>query len=336
MELELENVTPLFIAGADQKTIENEGLRTPSLRGLLRWWFRAIMGGIVSIDDLKEFEKEIFGSTEQKSSVRILSLVEEAPLLISRLPAISNELRYLWFSIFMQEKQRQRLQFYSPGTKFSITLSSENKNNLKIALGCLWTLVYLGGIGARMRRGAGSLKVNKVSINTPYEFIFTGNTVDEAKKFIEENLTKIFKDFKGYAGERYNPQTNLNFAVLSKDHARIILTKNMNEWKNLLSEIGDKYIKFRRGKELKYRYTLGLPITAYNEFKDLRHASPLLIGVMDLNGKYAIRLVKFYTSIHPKFSQKLKFLEKDLNDLDSKVAEEKKLGEVEIEIPEVS
>ena len=34
--LEVETITPLFIAGADQRNIENEGLRAPSLRGLLR------------------------------------------------------------------------------------------------------------------------------------------------------------------------------------------------------------------------------------------------------------------------------------------------------------
>ncbi|MCD6363255.1 MAG: type III-B CRISPR module RAMP protein Cmr1, partial [Synergistetes bacterium] len=45
VSLEVETVTPLFIAGADQRNIGNEGLRPPSLRGLLRWWFRAALGG---------------------------------------------------------------------------------------------------------------------------------------------------------------------------------------------------------------------------------------------------------------------------------------------------
>ena len=35
--LEVDTITPLFIAGADQRNIENEGLRAPSLRGAMRW-----------------------------------------------------------------------------------------------------------------------------------------------------------------------------------------------------------------------------------------------------------------------------------------------------------
>jgi len=330
--LELETVTPLFIAGADQRNIENEGLRAPSLRGLLRWWFRAIMGGIVSTEDLRELESKIFGSTDQKSSVKILSTTKSQPSEIS----IPSDLRYLWFSIHMQKRKNQRLQCYLPKTKFKITLSSDDEDNLKITLGCLWTLIYLGGAGARMRRGAGSLKINNVSGKIPYTFIFTGNTSTDAKEFIEKNLAEIFGDFKEYAGEKYNPQTNPNFAVLSKNHAKMSLIQQpLDTWESALRKISDKYRSFRRGKRLEYRYTFGLPIVTRPVFKNLRQASPLLIGVMDLNGKYAIRLVKFYTSIHPDFSSKLRFLRQDLDDFDNIVAKNKELGEMEIELPEI-
>ena len=332
VELELETITPLFIAGADQKNIENEGLRAPSLRGLLRWWFRAIMGGIVSTKDLRELESKIFGSTNQKSSVKILSTTKSQPSEIS----ISPDLRYLWFSIHMQKRNYQRLQCYPPETKFKIMLSSDDENSLKIALGCLWALIYLGGVGARMRRGAGSLKVNDASGKIPYTFIFTGNTVSDAKKFIEENLAKIFSDFKKYASEKYNPQTNPNFAVLSKNHAKISLVQQpLDTWESALGKISNEYQLFRRGKRLEHRYTFGLPIVTHHSFRNLRQASPLLIGVMDLNGKYAIRLVKFYTSIHPDFFSKLRFLRQDLDGFDNIVAKNKELGEIEIELPEV-
>ena len=72
---ELETVTPLFIAGADQRNIENEGLRAPSLRGLLRWWFRAIIGGVkffygnLNLKSVKEEEGKLWGTTERQSKV---------------------------------------------------------------------------------------------------------------------------------------------------------------------------------------------------------------------------------------------------------------------------
>lgn len=334
ISLELENVTPLFIAGADQRSIENEGLRVPSLRGLLRWWFRAIMGGMTNVQDLKTLEDNVFGAPQQKSAVKILSTTKGKP---SRIDIPSNQdLRYLWFSIHMQRRKNQRLQYYPPKTKFDVRLNSYDENRLKIVLGCLWALIYLGGVGARMRRGAGSLKVNTVSDKSPYEFTFEGDTVNDAKNFIERNIAEIFESFKKYAGEKYSPQKNPNFAVLSKNHANISLIKQpSNSWEEVLSRISGVYQQFRRRKRLEDRYIFGLPITARSEFKDLRHASPLFIGVMDLNGKYTVRLVKFYTSIHKDFYSNIKLLRENLNGLDDMIVKSSGFGEVEVQIPEV-
>ncbi|HYK85247.1 MAG TPA: type III-B CRISPR module RAMP protein Cmr1, partial [Ktedonobacteraceae bacterium] len=43
----VETITPLFLAGADQNTAE---LRAPSFRGAMRYWFRALVGGMVGTD----------------------------------------------------------------------------------------------------------------------------------------------------------------------------------------------------------------------------------------------------------------------------------------------
>ena len=359
ISIDVETVTPLFIAGADQRNIENEGLRAPSLRGLLRWWFRAIMGGMTAVSDLKELESKIFGSTEMGSNVRILSLTEEKPslmkverrrdprtnrsksfLVLEREGASNMEydltmgLGYLWFSIPMQIKQGQRIKCYPPKTKFKIVLSSCDENSLKIALGCLWSLIYLGGIGARMRRGAGSLKVNEVSGKTPYEFVFDKKSVNEAKEFIESNLVKISKDFKKYADRKFNPQKNPKFAVLS--HAKVsLIDRPFDDWESTLEMISEVYQQFRRRKKLSHRYTFGLPIITHSQFRTLRQASPLLIGVMDLNGSYTARIVKFYTSIHHNFSEQLEFLKRDLDGFNNAVTENKNLCEIKIKIPEV-
>jgi CRISPR type III-B/RAMP module RAMP protein Cmr1 len=91
------------------------------------------MGGIVSISDLKELESKIFGSTNQKSRVRVLSITDSRPSQID----IQSDLRYLWFSIHIQKRSYQRLQCYPPETKFKIVLRSDDEDSLKIALGCL-------------------------------------------------------------------------------------------------------------------------------------------------------------------------------------------------------
>jgi CRISPR-associated protein Cmr1 len=55
-----EIVTPMFLAGADGKTPE---LRPPSIKGMLRFWWRAIISE--RIDKLKEEEAKIFGSSNE-------------------------------------------------------------------------------------------------------------------------------------------------------------------------------------------------------------------------------------------------------------------------------
>jgi CRISPR-associated protein Cmr1 len=66
VSFELEVVTPLFLGGADGKTAE---LRPPSIRGAMRFWFRAMMGGIVggNIEALKKLEADVFGDTDKAS-----------------------------------------------------------------------------------------------------------------------------------------------------------------------------------------------------------------------------------------------------------------------------
>lgn len=328
--LTVENVTPLFIAGADPRHIENEGLRPPSLKGLMRWWFRAIMGGMVSLSDLKKLEREIFGFTDKKASINVISITRSKPSEIN----VSPQLKYLWFSINMQKRKGQRLCHYAPNSRFEVTIYSSEERCLKIALGCLWALIYVGGIGSRMRRGAGSLKVVKISKDVIYNFIFNGNTINDARNFMEENLKKIFESFRGYAGERYKPQSDPKFAVLSKKHAEIVFVrKPFDKWEQALETISSEYQQFRRRKKLEYRYTFGLPIITHPRFRNLRQGSPLFIAIMDLNGKYALRLVKFYTSIHHDFYPRMNFLEQDLDGLDNRVEQNTELGETMVKIP---
>ena len=47
--LKLETINPYLLL-VQIRNIENEGLRAPSLRGLLRWWFRAILLIVMSVD----------------------------------------------------------------------------------------------------------------------------------------------------------------------------------------------------------------------------------------------------------------------------------------------
>ena len=64
---ECESITPMFMYGADGKTPE---LRPASIKGVMRFWWRAIHGDL-PLDKLKKQEDEIFGSTDKRSSFSI-------------------------------------------------------------------------------------------------------------------------------------------------------------------------------------------------------------------------------------------------------------------------
>src|SRR2546421_3356377 len=77
----LQTITPMFLAGADQSKAE---LRAPSFRGEMRYWFRALLGGLVGTDQeglikVRDAETHVFGATDTSSAVqlRILGLPEK-------------------------------------------------------------------------------------------------------------------------------------------------------------------------------------------------------------------------------------------------------------------
>src|SRR6266566_813193 len=70
---EVETITPLFLAGADQTKAE---LRAPSFRGEMRYWLRALVGGLVGtgpegLKKVRDVETEVFGATDRGSAISI-------------------------------------------------------------------------------------------------------------------------------------------------------------------------------------------------------------------------------------------------------------------------
>lgn len=336
--MELEAITPVFIAGADQRNIESEGLRPATLRGLMRWWFRAMAGGMTSIKPMQRLENSVFGSTTNKSTINVMSVPKPGESKMVQIGQVVSSNRYLWFSLAMQAKRNERNLCYAPKSKFRISLMSrdEGSKELRVATGALWALLYLGGVGSRMRRGGGSMKVLKVEGNTfAYEFKFEGKTLSEAKDFIISNLKSILGDYRQLVGSDYELPNDPRFFVFSKQHSEVALLGPYQTFEQGLREISFAYQEFRRNIRIDERHVLGLPIIDKlrripPEFKDERFASPLLMGVMELNGEYAVRLVKSYSSIHEKYARNLSQPRTQLNSFDLQL----KSKEVKVDIPE--
>jgi len=80
-------ITPVIISGVYKGQVE---LRTQSVKGILRWWFRFYKSSFLNVNDLRNFENKVFGSTENSASfyMRVINepqKKEDAYLCMKRL-----------------------------------------------------------------------------------------------------------------------------------------------------------------------------------------------------------------------------------------------------------
>lgn len=165
-----EVLTPLFLGGADQCA----ELRPPSIKGLLRFWYRA-----VNPCGLKD-ENRLFGGTvaDQGQSPFFLS-IEYTPessgsntLRITSTDFTNwdsfnanrfNGMRYLGYPFPMQDRIRERKGLkhrtcLKAGTRFTMTCLFPREPDIgqrQGILSAIWLLGHVGNAGSRSRRGFG-------------------------------------------------------------------------------------------------------------------------------------------------------------------------------------
>ena len=103
-EIEMHFVTPAFLSGADQKEAE---FRAPSVRGLLRWWTRAL--------GYAELEKTLFGSAgDKEDSRRSAVMIRDTTRAV--IPSLFPKGGKLFSSYILwpyEEKRQGAQKFYS-------------------------------------------------------------------------------------------------------------------------------------------------------------------------------------------------------------------------------
>lgn len=321
LRVTLETVTPLFLGGADPQRGSPE-LRAASFRGALRFWWRALWGGIHPDKPIKELairESQVFGDTEQASSI-VIRLSNPPRNTESWQFRQKPGVDYLFFSLQGRRNEPDRRGF-SPGQQFQLVLQTrlgidkeqEEKAFLQ-ACAAFWLMVTFGSLGARSRRGAGNLRVVDAD-GWPQEMPSLKTAADSAEDFVFESqrkLQKLYatlnKSFDWPLPKGDTPQPN--FDVLHPKYGTIyVYKKTWETWEAALEELGTNYKKYRnkspdrkqvgdviRGRSEKLetvdRAAFGFPIVYYYrgygfggmlEGKDgQRRASPLIFHVTRL------------------------------------------------------
>lgn len=242
-------VTPLFCAGTSPERPE---FRLPSFKGVLRFWWRALAwsrcGG-----DLKAIQNEeaaLFGSSEGgRSRVSMHVARTSEPRVIRKGQVlrqadgrdVGHGARYLGYGVMEAFGSRNRntrsgqLIRACIRAPFEVTvriaaraLHGQEMRSLTDAMIALGTL---GGMGARSRKGYGSLAIRSLSVND--KRLPTPQTVDD--------LRKAIASLRGRATAPPLPE----FSALSPDARHVLLESDRKDALELLDLIGRELVRFR-------------------------------------------------------------------------------------------
>lgn len=164
-------ISPVFGGGVDpKKPDEITPVRVPSIRGQLRFWWRATHADL-SLGELRKKECEIFGGVHgDKPVVSALSLqVTKQPKAPQRLevfvrgdafklaPRISDALAYGAFPLRGTDaaKTHDLLSVYADHFDLELSFPAEHRKEIERAL---WAWLHFGGLGGRTRRGFGAIE----------------------------------------------------------------------------------------------------------------------------------------------------------------------------------
>lgn len=189
-ETTLELITPAFLAGADQAdqygNAAKEGcdLRSATLRGHLRWWWRTMHAGFLDVKTLRALEAAIWGDTHTAGAVRIelLPRTRGSASLYTHPQDRRSGARYVAYGMdeTSRGQRRQRFRLNPPAswglrviarvTNFFVNREdigdpkkAQNGRPLTAiqvldqAKAALWLLCTYGGAGSKARKGFGSL-----------------------------------------------------------------------------------------------------------------------------------------------------------------------------------
>lgn len=151
-KFEIEFITPLFGGGVAPKTPDPiTVVRGSSIRGQLRFWWRATRGrGCATVAELHEKESAVWGSTKSASKVRVNVAIGARGRPIGPTGA-GNCPKYALFPFSATEKNQA-----IDGIRFQLILSYPPalKDEIEAAV---WAWTNFGGLGSRTRRGCGAL-----------------------------------------------------------------------------------------------------------------------------------------------------------------------------------
>lgn len=262
-----------------QEKLKTTELRASSIKGALRWWFRAILGGD-NIEQLKKSEDEIFGSTDSASKIKIK--IENAKIEINqwcdkfwanyRCSDVEgknypiNGYQYLAYTNYLKTTREEKIdirKFITHGSTFNLIIASMDKWAFEHALISFWFALHFGAFGNRARRGFGKLQSNQVDILPKplnddilkyFEFC-SAKDLESHKRLINQGIVgwKQYRQSKGISSIPHTKYTNMVNAKLFfiENNANFNCKETLDKtpyttWELALNEAGKRFQYFRQ------------------------------------------------------------------------------------------
>lgn len=281
VDFKIQVLTPLFIAGADPRgaDLRKEGIRAPSLRGALRFWFRAMMGGVIGsyYENVRVMEDEIFGTTENASKVVIRSRTHSPYIARTnkRLSGIEEGTLYLGLNLIEMNWRTREVSLVKncfmpshdktePDFEIILTFRQDDELIRKLVEGAMWLLINFGGLGSRIRRGFGTIRVLNVSgLSSKVSFKYDGSKASFIE-YLQENLKIIAEDYINFA-KRFNDKIQIHdifspsdelpyFSCFGNWKLLVFQNKGWDSWESVMNDFGAFFQKFRKDPRGKGRY----------------------------------------------------------------------------------
>lgn len=294
-------ITPMFLRGArserteqknqpiNQSLQENAELRLPSIKGVLRSWYRVFMPEYYkSANNARNltYEEDLFGGTRSGAGQsRFIMRITKNNLKIKQHTKDSKELKKVKYLSFFLENDF----YFEPEQTFSFELimrpykkeggENEELKYWKQIIPCLWLLGQAGSLGARGNRGFGvvSLKNWETNSNKIREYmnqLSPLQNIGMVEDWLEQFGAGIKKISDWFPGSPL-----LEWATIYTP------PESFTHWNEALENGADLIKDFRKNHK-DTRIALGLPINAEDKFTPERMPSPVNLKVIKLDKQY--------------------------------------------------
>lgn len=301
----LELVSPAFLAGALQAA-EDCTLRSPTLRGLLRSWWRTLHSGYLGVKEMHSLEGRLWGTTEQGGLIALEVTPSNVPrpLQFSAPKSKYDDKPARYYLAYGMEgnpnpnNPRPARYYLDPGSKWSFRITAKRSGQerwsseevLGQALAALWVLCTFGGAGAKSRRGFGSLDCATLAKTYP-----AGP---------KEGLIHALRNAEVLRPETVFQEALMRSPSVHRLNCQVLKLGVSDPW-DALDRMGAAYRSFNTSqKHQRGKLALGLPRAIHRRPRQerldhpagpySRHASPLHFRLFLMpGGEFAARISAF-------------------------------------------